>query len=177
MTEQATTQRDPSTEPDETVEPERGVGPGTSTPASGTATGDRPLSTDDIAASSADRSDAPRSETPHPEAQRSDTPPAEGQPNTSKPGNGEAALFDEGTAKDLQARWQSLQVEFVDEPRGTVEKADALVAEVMKQLAESFARERRDLEAAWSGGREASTEDLRQAIRRYRSFFNRLLSI
>lgn len=89
----------------------------------------------------------------------------------------DAPLFDEQTAQGLRSRWQSLQVEFVDEPRGAVEKADALVAEVMKQLAETFAGERRELESAWSGGREASTEDLRQAIRRYRSFFNRLLSI
>jgi hypothetical protein len=89
----------------------------------------------------------------------------------------EAALFDETAAKDLQSRWQAIQVGFVDEPRGAVEQADELVDEVMKRLAESFSRERGELERAWSGGSEASTEDLRQAIRRYRSFFNRLLGL
>jgi 6-phosphogluconolactonase/glucosamine-6-phosphate isomerase/deaminase len=92
-------------------------------------------------------------------------------------GGREAALFDEAAAKDLQSRWQAIQVGFVDEPRGAVEQADKLVDEVMKRLAESFARERGELERAWSGGSEASTEDLRQAIRRYRSFFNRLLGL
>ncbi len=98
------------------------------------------------------------------------------QPDRNEPDHN-AALFDRGAAEQLQKRWQAIQVEFVDEPRGAVEQADGLVAEVMQQLAESFAAERRELEAAWSGGREASTEDLRQAIRRYRSFFNRLLGV
>ena len=97
--------------------------------------------------------------------------------DTVRGGSGDAALFDRTAASGLQRRWHAIQVEFVDEPRGAVEKADGLVAEVMQQLAESFATERKQLEAAWSGGREASTEDLRQAIRRYRSFFNRLLSL
>jgi hypothetical protein len=89
----------------------------------------------------------------------------------------EAALFDATATKDLQSRWQVIQVAFVDEPRGAVQQADQLVDEVLTKLQESFGRERQELERAWSGGNEASTEDLRQAIRRYRSFFNRLLSI
>lgn len=90
---------------------------------------------------------------------------------------GQAALFDRTTASELERRWQAVQVGFVDEPRDAVEQADKLVAEVLDQLTSSFARERRDLEAAWSDGRQASTEDLRQAIRRYRSFFDRLLAV
>lgn len=87
------------------------------------------------------------------------------------------ALFDPAAAKDFQGRWQTIQVAFVDEPKGAVEQADKLVEEVLSKLQASFSRERNELEHAWSGGDEASTEDLRQAIRRYRSFFNRLLSI
>ena len=68
-----------------------------------------------------------------------------------------------------------MQVGFVDEPQRCVQEADALVGEVMQRLADSFARERRDLEAQWASGGEASTEDLRVALQRYRSFFNRLL--
>jgi len=68
-----------------------------------------------------------------------------------------------------------VQVGFVDEPQRCVQEADGLVAEVMQRLADSFARERQDLEAQWASGGEASTEDLRVALQRYRSFFNRLL--
>ena len=93
------------------------------------------------------------------------------------PTNGEAALFDRDATRELQGRWQTIQVAFVDEPKGAVEQADRLVDDVLEQLQASFSREREELERAWSGGSEASTEDLRQAIRRYRSFFNRLLSI
>jgi len=70
-----------------------------------------------------------------------------------------------------------VQTGFVDEPRAAVEQADALVAEVMKRLADSFATERQALEQQWSRGDDVSTEELRLALRRYRSFFDRLLSV
>jgi hypothetical protein len=85
-------------------------------------------------------------------------------------------LFDPYTAKDLQARWNEIQVAFVDEPRAAVERADNLVAETTKCLEDSFAAGRQRLESEWSRGGE-STETLRLAIQRYRSFFNRLLAI
>jgi len=75
-----------------------------------------------------------------------------------------------------QARWDAIQTAFVDEPRRVVEQADGLVAEVMQQLAETFARERASLERHWDQGGDVSTEDLRLALQRYRSFFQRLLS-
>jgi hypothetical protein len=86
-------------------------------------------------------------------------------------------LFDEHEGNDLRTRWQGIQGEFVDDPKASVERADELVANSIKRLAEIFAAERSKLEATWSKGFEASTEDLRQALRRYRSFFDRLLSI
>jgi hypothetical protein len=76
----------------------------------------------------------------------------------------------------LRARWEAIQAGFVDEPRRAVEDADALVAQVIQQLAESFATERARLETQWSRGDQVSTEDLRVALRRYRSFFQDLLS-
>jgi hypothetical protein len=88
-----------------------------------------------------------------------------------------APLFDERESSDLRTRWQELQGKFVDDPRASVEQADELVASSIKRLAEVFANERSNLEATWSRGDEVSTEDLRQALRRYRSFFDRLLSI
>ena len=87
------------------------------------------------------------------------------------------ALFSEADADDLQQRWRGVQTAFVDEPRAAVEQADALVAEVMQRLTDGFARERAGLERQWSGGQDVSTEELRLAIRRYRSFFDRLLSL
>jgi len=79
-------------------------------------------------------------------------------------------------SEGFQSRWEDIQVRFVDEPRGAVEDADALVATVMQKLAEGFAQERERLEAQWGRGEDISTEDLRVALQRYRSFFQRLLS-
>ncbi|HEY1518048.1 MAG TPA: hypothetical protein VGF91_16600 [Solirubrobacteraceae bacterium] len=76
----------------------------------------------------------------------------------------------------FQQRWKEIQTRFVDEPRGAVEDADSLVASLMQQLAEGFAKERERLEAQWGRGEDISTEDLRVALQRYRTFFQRLLS-
>jgi hypothetical protein len=77
----------------------------------------------------------------------------------------------------FRSRWDSIQTSFVDEPRQSVEQADSLVAEVMQRLAQIFAEERASLEGQWSRGGDVSTEDLRVALRHYRSFFTRLLSM
>ena len=86
-------------------------------------------------------------------------------------------LFPDKETNDFRKRWTDIQTGFVDEPRRAVEQADALVAEVIKRLAESFAAERSKLEGQWGRGDDVSTEDLRVALRRYRSFFDRLLSV
>ena len=65
----------------------------------------------------------------------------------------------------------------MDEPRQSLALADSLVAEAMKRLAEMFADERAKLDGQWERGDSVSTEDLRLALRCYRSFFGRLLSI
>ncbi len=88
-----------------------------------------------------------------------------------------APLFSPEEAKDFRARWDAIQVGFVDEPRRAVEQADSLVAATMKRLAEMFTAEREKLEGQWERGENVSTEDLRLALRRYRSFFGRLLSV
>jgi hypothetical protein len=86
-------------------------------------------------------------------------------------------LFPSGEAEGFRSRWGDVQTGFVDEPRSAVEQADGLVAEMMKRLAQVFADERSKLEEQWSRGDDISTEDLRQALRRYRSFMDRLLSV
>ena len=117
----------------------------------------RRLSTSDIAASDARKADT--LDRPQP---LDDTP---------------AQLFGNEELSGYRTRWSAIQTGFVDEPRRAVEEADTLVAELMKRLAEVFAEERRGLEAHWERSEQASTEDLRIAMRRYRSFFERLLAI
>jgi hypothetical protein len=86
-------------------------------------------------------------------------------------------LFTPNEAQDFRSRWEKVQVAFVDEPRKAVQDADALVDATIKKLTEGFAAERSKLEHGWDHGDNVSTEDLRVALRRYRSFFDRLLSL
>jgi hypothetical protein len=77
----------------------------------------------------------------------------------------------------FRQRWDTIQAGFVDEPREAVEHAAKLVGEVMTSLEQTFADERSRLENAGNGSDTRSTEDLRQTLRRYRAFFDRLLAI
>jgi hypothetical protein len=92
------------------------------------------------------------------------------------PGGRPTQLFPDSELNELRARWDKAQIGFVDEPRAAVEQADSLVATVVKRIAEQFAAERADLEHQWDRGSDVSTEDLRQALRKYRSFFDRLIT-
>lgn len=104
---------------------------------------------------------------------RSDVPPKDQTPDDQEA----SALFADDECHTLWKRWDDIQAGFVDEPRKAVQDADSLVAETMQQLANTFARERNNLEQQWGRGGDVSTEDLRIAFRRYRSFFKRLLSV
>lgn len=92
-------------------------------------------------------------------------------------GEDRVALFIANEANELRARWDGIQVGFVDEPRKAVQEADALVSATIKRLAEIFADERQKLEQQWDRSENVSTEDLRVALQRYRSFFARLLAV
>jgi hypothetical protein len=87
-----------------------------------------------------------------------------------------APLFSTDIAEDFRGRWTAVQTGFVDEPRQAVEKADGLVDAVVQRLVQTFADERNRLEGQWDKGDDVSTEDLRIAMQRYRSFFERLLT-
>jgi hypothetical protein len=91
--------------------------------------------------------------------------PAQPQVTTSTP------LFSPVETSEFRTRWDSIQAEFVDAPRSAVQDADRLIAEAMKRLADFFTAERAALEAE-----SLSTEDLRLAMRRYRSFFESILA-
>src|SRR5215211_5314966 len=99
------------------------------------------------------------------------------QATTGKPSDGDRStpLFPENEAMNFRNRWTEIQAAFVDEPRRSVEQGDALVADVIKRLASTFADERSRLEGQWGRGDNVSTEDLRVALQRYRAFFDRLL--
>jgi hypothetical protein len=86
-------------------------------------------------------------------------------------------LFKEDESGRFRTRWTEIQGTFVDSPRSAVERADSLVAETMKRLADMFADERARLEGQWDRGDNVTTEDLRVALQRYRAFFDRLLNI
>lgn len=91
--------------------------------------------------------------------------------------SGRQPLFPSGELQNFRSQWDSAQGLFVDDPRRAVEQADGLVANTIQRLAKQFADERAKLEQQWESGENVSTEDLRQALRRYRDFFDRLLSL
>jgi len=95
--------------------------------------------------------------------------------NGSGPAVVRTALFSDKDCNEFRTRWDDIQIRFVDDPRKAAEDADSLVAETMQRLAQVFSEERKKLEDQWSKGENVSTEDLRLALQRYRSFFNRLL--
>ena len=88
-----------------------------------------------------------------------------------------APLFESNAAEKFRTRWLAIQSKFVDDPRDSVKEADVLVADVIEGITNSFADRRGSLEKNWNGGGDSSTEDLRQALKQYRSFFERLLSL
>ncbi len=111
-------------------------------------------------------------------AQRAEASPSQASSPAAAPEDSErVSLFPENELGDFRRRWQDVQGSFVDDPRTAVRNADKLVASLMTRLAQVFADERGKLEHEWDKGESVSTEDLRVALRRYRSFFDRLLSV
>ena len=86
-------------------------------------------------------------------------------------------LLAHDATQEMRSRWESIQARFIDDPASVVKEADELVSAAIKRLSETFARERANLEQQWAQGKDASTEDLRLALRRYRAFFHRLLAV
>ncbi|MBT2301797.1 hypothetical protein J7E70_15150 [Variovorax paradoxus] len=86
-------------------------------------------------------------------------------------------LFSAEAARDFRASWDAVQIGFVDDPKQAVRQADELVRQVLDNLKQTFSNERGALDGKTDGADQASTEHLRMALRRYRSFFQRLLSL
>jgi hypothetical protein len=134
-------------------------------------TSERNLSTADLLAATeeqtARRSAAPSQGGP---AQEQDVPPRPEEEQL-------APLFTSEAAQSFREHWDAVQIGFVDDPKQAVQRADELVAQVMKSLAETFSNERAQLEGQVQQTAQVSTENLRVALRHYRSFFQRLLSL
>jgi hypothetical protein len=140
---------------------------------------DTALTTEQIAAAGRPDSTERGSQGQYPPGDRQQPAPAgpDGARSDLRAGDQRPAQLLEGDEmQSMLARWKDIQAEFVDEPRTAVQDADALVADLMQRLAQMFASERDQLESRWAGGGEVSTEELRDGLRRYRSFFERLLA-
>jgi hypothetical protein len=102
-------------------------------------------------------------------------------PETTAPARSEDGalepLFTPDAARDFRANWDAVQIGFVDDPRQAVRQADDLVRQVLEDLSRSFSNERSTLDGGTDTAEQPSTENLRLALRRYRSFFQRLLSL
>ena len=138
---------------------------------------ERALNTDDLAGAQS----APQAPDNPQEGQPSGTNPPDlsvvrDEDRPAREGEGGQSLLPTEQAGDFRRRWQGIQASFVDEPRQAVEQADALVADLLQRLAAGFSDERKRLEGQWDRGGDVSTEDLRVALTRYRSFFDRLLA-
>jgi hypothetical protein len=127
---------------------------------------DQNLSTADLASASASGTEDSRADTP-----ADDRPD---RPRADDTGEEAPALIDEEKITGFRDRWQNVQTGFVDDPKQAVRQADELVAAVISALATTFAEHKSELEGQWQQG-EPATEELRIALRRYRSFFDQLL--
>ena len=139
--------------------------PGTGETYDGDRDGDHGLSTADLASASAQ----PTAEDSHTDAAPAQSAPARSGGDVEAP-----PLIDEDKVTGFRDRWQNVQTGFVDDPKQAVHQADELVAAVISALATTFAEHKSELEGQWRQG-EPATEELRIALRRYRSFFDQLL--
>ena len=89
------------------------------------------------------------------------------------------ALLDTEATARFQARWQRLQLQFIDDPHTVTGQAGALVDEVVTALHEAVDRRCLALQDWQSGdgvdAHAGDTERLRVAVRRYRDFLGQLL--
>ncbi|MGH8137703.1 MAG: hypothetical protein ACREVV_05845 [Steroidobacteraceae bacterium] len=140
----------------------------------------RPLRTSDLAAAGSRAAARELDEETQPPIEADEVEANEVQARESRPAADSERLdplFSPDLAQDYRSRWTAVQSSFVDDPRRAVQQGDELVAQVMQSLAETFADERDKLEEQLGQTDDASTETLRVALRRYRSFFERLLSL
>lgn len=83
---------------------------------------------------------------------------------------------DPAASARLRERWQEALLSFVDDPRASVRQADGILDDAVAQFTEAVRREQERLRAAWREDGAPSTDTLRDALRGYRDFLERLVS-
>jgi hypothetical protein len=79
-------------------------------------------------------------------------------------------------ASELLARWDRIQSGFVDDPAGALIAAEQLANQVLAEARDCLERECAEIGHA-SHVHGASTEELRQCMKRYHTLVDRLLSM
>ncbi|BCL13599.1 hypothetical protein [Micromonospora sagamiensis] len=85
-----------------------------------------------------------------------------------------ATLLDPGTAQGFRDRWRDVQLRFVDDPKAAAGQAQGLVEEAIHALAAALAEQKNRI-GGWQDDGSVDTEQLRQAVRQYRDFLDRVL--
>ena len=172
---------DPDADPDgprgETVVTEPGEPRDDPDPAAEDAVAEDAVAEDAVAEDAAEDAEAESADVPPaPVAEPSaDTTPADTAVVAATPVAADAdALLGSLDAGDIRNRFLDIQAGFIDEPRQAVEEAGRFVDDLLRQVADALQQQRGQLAGATD---EASTEDLRLALRAYRQFVDRLLGL
>ena len=70
-------------------------------------------------------------------------------------------------------RWREIQAMFVDDPRGSVERAAELAGDALRDLNNMLRERERDLRSTWQDP-NAGTEELRTSLQGYRALVGRI---
>jgi hypothetical protein len=102
-------------------------------------------------------------------------------PDAARPGmpadtSGPADTDMVGDPERLHEQWSAIQSTFVDDPRGSVVAAAELVSETMTALVAAAKERERGLRGEWDRD-GVDTEGLRNALRSYRGFLDRLVRL
>lgn len=89
---------------------------------------------------------------------------------------GARTIWDEDAARHFRAAWHEVKAEFVDDPVTALTRAHDLLTDAVNELTEVLLAERDDLDPL-RGTDTPDTESMRMAMRGYREFLDRILSL
>jgi hypothetical protein len=88
----------------------------------------------------------------------------------------QALVTDRSSETDLDERWHEIQMMFVDDPRGSVERAADLARDTLRDLSSLLQEREQSLRSAWQGT-DVDTEELRTSLRGYRALVDRITEV